>query len=286
MNKNYIPNFINSSDESLNALFRVARKHPTLTPERERQLAVLMRQGDCEAREELIVSNLLAAVHIANRWTSERTPLRDLIGPAIEGLILGIDSYNPDCDNRLFCYVKWKIEERVQAYCECMRSGMSLPHRQCNLLSTLRDGRRRLEQEMGHTLSDPTLALLLSGELGHDSADLMNIQRAERCTSLDDACSLGADDDDPLTIADRVVAPDDIEDSCLSREMHDILHEELRHLPSRTAQVLRMYFGLDGECTRVKDIAVRLGITTETVRIHREHGLAMLRARLAPRHAA
>ena len=287
MKSSPIINFIDTSDESLNVLFKEMHKYSTLTPERERVLAE-KASHDAKAREELIMCNLPFAVHVANKWASDRMPLRDLLGPAIEGLIQGVDSYDPKSGNRVLSYVKWKIEACVQAYSECMRSGMALSHRHCNLLTSLRSARNRLEQELGYSINDQALAILVADETGRDVDDLVCIMRAERFDTFDgnNSGSNFYGDDDIPTWQERIADDNDVERFFLDKEMNVLLLNGLARLPERTAQVLRMLFGFEGECMRVKDVAEELQISTETVRLHRDRGIAMLREWLESRAAA
>lgn len=280
MKKNLSNANTNCDELSLNALRQVMLQYPLLSETRERELAIRAYNGDRHAREELILCNLRAAFEIANKWVSDRLALEDLIGPAIEGLIIGINKFNPRNGNRVYSFIKLHIEERVQNYSEAMRSGMVLPHRMCNRLSNVRKARCVLEQEWGYSLSDYAIGMMAGDDMNCDALDLESYMRAERFESYDGGSTYDDDDDEPLTWEDRIGDSNNVEDLYIVDEVAAVLRQNLSRLPERTARVLSMLFGLDGECMRVMDVAAELGVSTETVRKTKENGLAALRGML------
>jgi RNA polymerase primary sigma factor len=81
-------------------LIEDAKAFPLLSREKEVELFTIMRRAISpkerkEAREVLINSNIRLAFSIAMKYLATRAPLEDLVGAALEGLIKGIDRFDP-----------------------------------------------------------------------------------------------------------------------------------------------------------------------------------------------
>ncbi len=77
-----------------------AKAFPVLSTEKEAELFTIMRRSNSrkerkEAREVLINSNIRLAFSIAMKYLATGAPIEDLIGAALEGLIRGIDRFDP-----------------------------------------------------------------------------------------------------------------------------------------------------------------------------------------------
>ena len=263
-------------------------RYPTLSAEREHELVDLAHKGDAHAREMLILSNLRLAVRIANKWVSDRLPLSDLIGPAIEGLITGIDNYNPERSARVYNYLVWTIVERVQAYHEAMSNCLATPHRAAETLADIRQARQRLEQEMGCRIDEQELLDIVADELGTDASRLQQKLNAERCKSFEEPVigRSGDDDDEALTFGDTIADDNDVETLYINHELLDLLSQGMDRLPKDLREVLTMFYGFDGNPRTLKDIAAELHLSVETIRKRRDNGHKMLRGWLQPAYAA
>lgn len=263
------------NDESLNIYIQEMHKYPVLSEKDEQALAIKAHDGDASARDTLIMSNLRVAFSIAKSWASDSLPLRDVMSQAIEGLINGVDAFNPARENRMYSFLWWRITERVQAYSEAMRSSIALTHRQCNLLAKTRNLRQQLEQTYGALLDDSTMTLLGAEELGCDASELTMLQMAEKSISLESPLSGGDDDDDDdvLTLADTLSSDDEQEAHNARMEQ---LYEGMSLLPERMQKVLKKHFGFEGENMRQKDIAAELNVSPETVRLDKSRALKQL----------
>ncbi len=85
----------------LQYLMEDVRAFPVLSHAKETELFNIMRRSKSEkerreAREFLINSNIRLAVSIAIKYLSKGIPIEDLVGAALEGLIRGIDRFDPE----------------------------------------------------------------------------------------------------------------------------------------------------------------------------------------------
>ena len=76
-----------------------------LTPEEEKEYTIRCHNGDKEAREKLILSNVKLVTHFAKRYMNSNIPFEDLLSIGKIGLIKGVDTFNPSKGVRLSPYV-------------------------------------------------------------------------------------------------------------------------------------------------------------------------------------
>jgi len=105
---------------NLDAYIEDVNKCPTSSHEQNIILAKKMRQGDNEAKEKLIISNLRLALKIAFRYKSftennTKLDINDLIQAANIGLMLGIDKFDPDLGYKLSTYVVFYISREIKS---------------------------------------------------------------------------------------------------------------------------------------------------------------------------
>jgi RNA polymerase primary sigma factor len=92
---------VDQAQPSLQYLMEDVRDFPVLSHKSETELFTVMRCSKSEkkrkeVREFLINSNIRLAVSIAMKYLSKRVPIEDLVGAALEGLIRGIDRFDPE----------------------------------------------------------------------------------------------------------------------------------------------------------------------------------------------
>lgn len=76
-----------------------------LTPEEEKEYTIRCHNGDKEAREKLILSNVKLVTHLAKRYMNSNIPFEDLLSIGKIGLIKGVDTFNPSKGVRLSAYI-------------------------------------------------------------------------------------------------------------------------------------------------------------------------------------
>jgi len=95
-------------------------KHPILTREQELVLTKRMKQGDEQARQTVIVSNLRFVVQVANKFktytVNGKYSLLDLVQEGNKGLIRATERYNPASGNRFITYAVWWIRANILSF--------------------------------------------------------------------------------------------------------------------------------------------------------------------------
>ncbi len=110
---------ITSGSGSLNDYLRVAKAAPILSPEKERELALRLRDyGDTEAASELITAHLRLVIAIARQYLGYGLPFPDLIQEGNIGLMKAVKRYDPDntAGARLVTFAMTWIRAEIQEY--------------------------------------------------------------------------------------------------------------------------------------------------------------------------
>lgn len=87
-----------------------------LSAARERECFRLMRDGDKNARNELIEHNLRLVAHIVKKYYSTSKNQDDLISIGTIGLIKAVDSFNPDNGARFATYAGKCLQNEILMY--------------------------------------------------------------------------------------------------------------------------------------------------------------------------
>ena len=104
---------------SLNILETYLREisaYPQLNPQEETSLAQAARQGDTEARDQLIQTHLRMVVHIARQYLRPGVEILDLIQEGNIGLIKAVDMFDPTQGHRLTTLAFYWINKHIQRF--------------------------------------------------------------------------------------------------------------------------------------------------------------------------
>ena len=89
---------------------------PPLSPERERELFLLARAGDREARSKLIEHNLRLVAHIVKKYYPGCREAEDLVSIGTIGLIKAIDTFDPKNGARFATYAGKCLQNEILMY--------------------------------------------------------------------------------------------------------------------------------------------------------------------------
>ena len=94
----------------------ISRYPQPITQEQELTLALRARQGDTEAREQLIHAHLRMVVHIARQYQRPGIEMLDLIQEGNIGLINAVDKFDPTQGHRLTTLAFYWINKHIQRF--------------------------------------------------------------------------------------------------------------------------------------------------------------------------
>ncbi|TSC82876.1 MAG: RNA polymerase, sigma 70 subunit, RpoD subfamily [Parcubacteria group bacterium Gr01-1014_20] len=260
--------------EALDLYLNEIGRIPLLTGEQERALATRVREGDEEACQKLVQSNLRFVVSVAKQYQNQGMTLGDLINEGNVGLMKAAKRFDPSLGFKFISYAVWWIRQAVlQALSEQSRI-VRLPLNKVGDLQKINRTKEMLEKDGGQ----PADAATIADELGMSSEDVTRaLQIAGTHLSLD-APFAGAEDTSLMDILEdeAVVSPDV---AALEGSLRDAIDVCLSQLSAREELVVRLYSGLsaDGMKLTLEEIGVRLNITRERVRQIKEKALKRLR---------
>ncbi len=262
-----------SDEGSLDLYLRDISRYPLITQVEEVALAERIHQGDQEALDTLVRSNLRFVVSVAKKYQNQGVSLADLINEGNLGLIRAAHKFDESRGIKFISYAVWWIRQAIlQALAEQSRI-VRVPLNRAGELHRI--GRRTsvLQQELGR---DPTAGEIAEGM----DIDLAEVERtlsiSQAHVSLDAPMTPGEDN----RLIDYL--PDAAERSADAATMEHALTEGIEHvfksLREREAKILRLYFGLDGpDPMTLEEIGAMMGITRERVRQIKEKALLRLR---------
>src|SRR5690606_22836081 len=258
---------------SLDQYLREISAYPLLDREEEAELARRIREGDEEALDKLVRSNLRFVVSVAKKYQNQGVALGDLINEGNLGLIRAARKFDETKGIKFISYAVWWIRQAIlQALAEQSRI-VRVPLNRAGALHRI--GRRSsiLLQELGR---EPTVEEIADElDLSHEEVQ-RTLAIAQSHLSLDAPITPGEDNRLLDYLPDQFSPGPD--DETYDRALSTTIAEALGTLKEREARILRLYFGLDGqEAMTLEEIGSLLGITRERVRQIKEKALSRLR---------
>ncbi|MDR2414848.1 MAG: RNA polymerase sigma factor RpoD/SigA [Odoribacteraceae bacterium] len=242
-------------------------KFRVLTPEQEVELSNRSRNGDEEARETLVMSNLRFVVSVAKQYQNQGLSLEDLINEGNMGLIRAVENFDETRGFKLISYAVWWIRQAiVQAIAEHARL-IRLPSNKISWINRVNRCYFKLEQEFQRepTIDEIAEVLEISSEEVKDS---LSIAIASKPLSMDAPL---LPNEDSVNMYDIFVPGEnplpEAEREMNAASLREEIDRSLAILPDRDALVIRMYYGLGGHCAMsLEEIGEGLGLTSERVR--------------------
>ncbi|MGT2866189.1 RNA polymerase sigma factor RpoD [Streptococcus fryi] len=246
---------------------------PLLTNEEEKELAVLVAEGNTEAKQRLAEANLRLVVSIAKRYVGRGMQFLDLIQEGNMGLMKAVDKFDYSKGFKFSTYATWWIRQAITRAIADQARTIRIPVHMVETINKLVREQRNLLQELGQ---DPTPEQIAERmDMTPDKVrEILKI--AQEPVSLE--TPIGEEDDSHLGdfIEDEVIEnPVDYTTRVVLREQLD---EVLDTLTDREENVLRLRFGLDdGKMRTLEDVGKVFNVTRERIRQIEAKALRKLR---------
>ena len=248
-----------------------------LSAEEEVVLAQRIKQGDVEARNQLIKANLRLVVRIAREYESYGLPLLDLINEGNLGLIRAVDKFDPEKGAKFSTYSSWWIKQSIRRSLSNQAKTIRLPIHMVDKLARMRRASAKLQDILGREPTDEEIA----AELGKSERDVAFMKRVgSQTVSLDEPLN----SNDSLCLEEKVAdeRADDPYQALALQASLNLLSQSLTQLNERESEILRYRFGLDGEKERtLEEVGVKFGVTRERIRQLQNTALKRLRRMMA-----
>ncbi|MGB3634714.1 MAG: RNA polymerase sigma factor RpoD/SigA [Rubrobacteraceae bacterium] len=228
----------------------------------ERELSRRTHEGDKNARQRLIESNLRLVISIAKKYRGRGVMFEDLIQEGNAGLIRAVEKFDPTMGNRFSTYATWWIRQAVTRAIADQGRTVRLPAHVVDSLFRLRRAEAQLSAELGRDATDEELAERLDVK----PEETRRLRRVSQPIGSVNA-RIGAEDGSEM----GDLLPDERLQNDFARaeagQWELTLVEAVRTLPEREAKVLELRHGLDGGETRtLREVSETLGISQERAR--------------------
>ena len=243
-------------------------EYPLLTAEEEIMFAKAYKEnGDLEARDMLICSNLRLVINIAKKYHNSHMDLADLISEGNLGLLTAVEKYNPDLGYRFStCATPW-IKQAITKSIIDKGKSIRIPAHIYQLLSKYRQAVEELSID-GVEPSDEVVAAHMG--ITVDKVKDLQIWRQDT-VSL--STPIGDDGEDTLEELQPDLGENPMEYT-MRKAREEKIQELIAGLKPRTQIIIKMRFGLgkenDPEEFRkehtLEEIGDYLGLTRERVR--------------------
>ena len=263
----------NRESQSLDKYLQEIGKVDLLTPDEEVTLAQRFREGDQFALEKLTKANLRFVVSVAKQYQNQGLSLGDLINEGNLGLIKAAKRFDETRGFKFISYAVWWIRQSIlQALAEQSRI-VRLPLNRVGSLNKISKSFSELEQKFEREPSPEEIAEVLELTTS-EVVDTLKI--SGRHVSVDAPFVQGEEN----RLLD--VLENEDEESPDNGLMNDSLRKEVQRalstLTKREADVITLYFGLNGEHSlTLEEIGEKFNLTRERVRQIKEKAIRRLR---------
>jgi RNA polymerase primary sigma factor len=264
----------NRDTPSLDKYLQEIGRVKLITAQEEVELARRIKQGDQEALEALAKANLRFVVSVAKQYQGQGLSLPDLISEGNVGLIKAATRFDETRGFKFISYAVWWIRQQIlQSLAEQARI-VRLPLNKIGSINKINKAFARLEQEHERPPTAGELAEVLEMTLEEVKTSLNNTGRH---VSMDAPLR---DDGDSGTMMDVMSNPDlpSPLDSLMTDSLRNEIERSLRALQGREADVIRLYFGLNGNQPHtLEEIGQKFDLTRERVRQIKEKAIRRMK---------
>ncbi|UBM61176.1 sigma-70 family RNA polymerase sigma factor [Candidatus Sulfidibacterium hydrothermale] len=263
----------NRETASLDKYLQEIGKVDLITAEQEVELARRIKQGDKKALEELTKANLRFVVSVSKQYQNQGLSLPDLINEGNLGLIKAAQRFDETRGFKFISYAVWWIRQSIlQALAEQSRI-VRLPLNKIGSINKINKATAKLEQEFEREPDYKEIASILDMTENEVKESKRN---AGRHISMD--APLIQDEDNNMydvLKSEESVTP---ETGLLYESLRKEIDRAISTLTQREADVIRLYFGLNGgHPMTLEEIGEKFDLTRERVRQIKEKAIRRLK---------
>lgn len=261
-------------NEAVREYLKSIRNIPLLSEEDEYKIAIAAANGDENARQTMITSNLRLVVKVAKTYIGRSSNLSflDLIQEGNMGLMRATEKFDAEKGFRFSTYATYWIKQAISKAIIDQSRAVRLPAHIINELNKFNKAIRDLSQQYGRTPSDKELAEYLNVSVKKIS---------EYYTISKEPCSLDVtiDEDEDTAMIDLIADENatkfmDIDDL----SVRDTIYSVLNTLSERERRIIELRFGFtDGRQHTLEEVGKEFNLTKERIRQLEASALKKLR---------
>jgi len=230
-----------------------------ISPQREKELAILIKQGNQKAMTELINSNLRFVISVAKQYAGRGMSVEDLVNEGNIGLIKAAQKWDETRGIKFISYAVWWIRQSILQSLADNSRAIRLPLNQINALNKINNASSQLEQELGRT---PT-AYEMSQFLGIEEEKVeLSLSSNKKVSSLD--TSIG--DEEDFTLLDTISSENCADDLINQSDLNYNLMLAISKLNSKEQLVIINLFGIGVTPKTPNELSIEMSVTAERIR--------------------
>ena len=249
-------------DEPIKMYLREIGQIPLLSYEEEIDYAQRVLNGEEEAKQKLIESNLRLVVSIAKKHTNRGLKMLDLIQEGNMGLMKAVEKFEYEKGFKFSTYATWWIRQAITRAVADQGRTIRIPVHMIETINKIKKESRIILQETGKEPTAEELAKKL--ELPVEKVKSI-LEMNQDPISLE--TPVGSEEDSELgdfVEDDKFANPYDATTRVLLKEQLD---EVLKTLNDREEMVLRYRYGLDdGSQKTLEEVGKIFNVTRERIR--------------------
>ncbi len=233
--------------------------YPLLSKDEEYELSLLSTEGDTEARDRLIISNLRLVVSVAKKYMNVGMPIQDLIQEGNIGLIKAVEKFNPYLGKRFSTYATWWIKQSILRALSSTKGIMRYPAYVHDNISKIKKFLQAYKINSEAVPNSEFIAEVLE----------MKVSEVDKCINLINLSYVSFEESFRDNINLHNIIPDKcyLEDQIFEEFASKELEAMLNTLNDKEKRVIIYRFGLfDTDPLTLEEIGNKLGLTRERIR--------------------
>jgi len=254
--------------------FRGIKRGSALSDDELRELVKRVQAQESRAADKLITLNLRFVSSIAQRYRGRGLGMPELINEGSIGLLNAARHFDLTAKNvKFISYSAWWIRQSIQnalSELTAQSATVRIPHNITVLVS-------KFKQALDRNNGDYETTIEMEEFSPHEK-EIAEAMEVMHTVSLDAPVNSGTGEEDGIKTLADVIGNDAAQaDESERKNLASALKNVLQLLSERDAQILQLYYGLNGsdELT-LEEISQRLNITREKTRFLRDRTLRKL----------
>jgi RNA polymerase primary sigma factor len=268
-------NIANAESHILDKYLIEISKHELLSVEEEYSLAKKVREGDLDALDLLVKSNLRFVVSVAKQYQGQGLSLNDLINDGNLGLIRAANKFDETKGFRFISYAVWWIRQAMTQSIVEQSKIIRTPISRNSSYSKVKKAFQLLEQEYQREPDSDAIATRAGV-----SESVVNDYLNSILKTVSTDVSFGHENEQTLADIIADFAYNEPDNLLIKQNMEKSIAQIIDELPEREKDILVCYFGLNGDDPMtLEEIGEKYGLTRERVRQIKERTLERLKSK-------
>ncbi len=261
----------NRESASLDKYLHDIGKELLITAEKEVELAQRIKKGDHDALKKLTRANLRFVVSVAKQYQNQGLTLSDLINEGNLGLIKAAEKFDETRGFKFISYAVWWIRQSIlQALAEQSRI-VRLPLNQIGALNRVNKAFAKFEQQYEREPSE------------HELAEVLDLPK-EKVSATFRISNKHISVDAPMKEGENSKLIDLLESENIGKTDKSLINESLcteidrvlSTLSDRERDIIKYFYGINGQEMTLEEIGLRFKLTRERVRQIKEKAIKRL----------